>query len=315
MNKGDFSYIMLHAHIAELHAFHVAAEQESFTGAARQLKLTQPALSQKIKRLEEVLGTRLFIRRYRGVALTDAGQQLQEATRGAFREIERNFQQLLEGQTRKRVRISTDFAFAAHWLMSRLPRLRQDLEGLDLQVLTAQEPEKQDSVAVDLSIALLERHQPSAGSRVLFNERTVAVCSPGFAERHGPFHEPQALLKAPLLSLSSPPNAPWHSWRSWFAANAVEVPPETGNETRLNNYTLVLQGAVEGQGIALGWLGLVDSFLESRQLVMACDAVVSSERAYVMKCARDAPHHVRDVFDWIRSHCMDSPAQTAPGGG
>lgn len=299
---------MLHAHIAGLHAFHIAANCESFTRAAQQLKLTQPALSQKIKRLEELVGARLFIRKYRGVSLTDAGQQLYEASRSAFEQIDLNFRQVLEGQARKRVRISTDFAFASHWLMSRLPQLRRDLEGLDLQLLTSQEPEKTDGVATDLSISLVERPQLSARCKTLFNERVVAVCSPDLAVRYGPFKNPRQLLTAPLLSLSSPPNAPWHSWRSWLAEVDVEETLESANQTRLNNYSLLLQGAVEGQGVALGWLGLVDSFLKSGQLIMASERIVSSERAYVIDCARDAPHHVRDVFDWIRNHCANMPS-------
>ncbi|WP_179954227.1 LysR family transcriptional regulator [Denitrobaculum tricleocarpae] len=303
---------MLHAHIAELHAFHAAANCESFTRAAQQLKLTQPALSQKIKRLEELLGTPLFIRKYRGVALTDAGQQLHEASRGSFAQIEANFQRVLEGQARKRVRISSDFAFASHWLMSRLPQLRQDLEDLDLQLLTSQEPQRIDGVVADLSIALVERPQASANRKILFNERVVAVCSPAFAARYGPFETPRQLLAAPLLTLSSPVNAAWHTWRSWFAEAGVEDTLESASETRLNNYTLVLQGAVEGQGIALGWLGLVDSFLEKGQLIMACDRIVSSERAYMMECARDAPVHVRDTFDWIAAQGAGMADLAAP---
>lgn len=296
---------MFHAHIAELHAFHSAARCESFTRAAQELKLTQPALSQKIKRLEELLGTRLFIRRYRGVALTDAGQQLHEATRGSFEELELTFRRSLEGQNRKRVRISCDFAFASHWLMSRLPRLRQDLDGLDLQLLTSQEPDAVDGVAADIAISLTESPQPSARSRILFRERVIAVCSPAFAARHGPFPTPRHLLSAPLLSLSAPPNAAWHSWPSWFAQAGVEAPLEDVTQTRLNNYTLVLQGAVEGQGIALGWRGLVDGFLKDGQLVRACDREVSSDRAYAMTCARDAPLHVNAVFDWIKTQCTE----------
>ncbi|WP_282604614.1 LysR family transcriptional regulator [Pelagibius sp. Alg239-R121] len=300
---------MLHPHIADLHAFHVAANQESFTRAAQQLKLTQPALSQKIRRLEKLVGARLFVRKYRGVTLTDAGQQLHEASRGALDQLDLNFRRVLEGQDRKRVRISTDFAFASHWLMSRLPQLRHDLDGLDLQVLTSQQPDQQEGVAIDLSISLLERHQPSSNSKILFNERVVAVCSPDLAARYGPFDNPHELLKAPLLNLSSPPNAAWHSWRSWFSALGINDISQDYTQTSLSNYTLILQGAVEGQGIALGWLGLVDSFLDTGLLCMARDEIVTSERAYVMECARDAPLHVRDVFEWIGGQCAVSPTQ------
>ena len=294
---------MLHSHVAELHAFHVAAKHESFTRAARQLQLTQPALSQKIKRLEALVGARLFVRKYRGIALTDSGQQLREATRSAFEQLERNFGQVLESRERKRVRISTDFAFASHWLMSRLPQLRHAFDDLDLQVLTSQQAEETSGIAIDLTITLTERPEPSGDRRLLFREQVVAVCSPDLAVRYGPFAHPRQLQSAPLLNLSSPPNAPWHSWSSWFAALGVEDRPQDAGRTSLSNYTLVLQCAVEGQGIALGWLGLVDSFLDSGQLQMACDGMVSSDRAYVMACDKDAPQHVRSVFDWIGAHC------------
>lgn len=296
---------MLQTHIAELHAFHVAAKHESFTRAARELTLTQPALSQKIRRLEDVVGARLFVRKYRGIALTEAGQQLQEATRGAFEQLDRNFRQILARGDRKRVRISTDFAFAAHWLMARLPQLRHAFEDVDLQVLTSQQTEESNGLAVDLSITLSENPAPSSVRKILFHEEVMAVCSPAFAARYGPFEFPHQLLEAPLLTLSAPPNAPWHSWQSWFAALGVADNPRDQTRISFSNYTLVLQGAMEGQGIALGWRGLVDSFLSGGQLQAACAPVVESDRAYVMVCAKDAPPHVRSVFDWIGLQCPD----------
>jgi DNA-binding transcriptional LysR family regulator len=312
MDAGDIIYGKVHAHIAELHAFHVAASCSSFTHAARNLHLTQPALSQKIRRLEDLLGARLFIRRHRGVSLTEAGQQLSEACGTAFDLIERNFRLTLEGQGRKRVRLSTDFAFASHWLMARLPQLRDDLDGLDIQVLTSQKPDETDGVAVDLSISLQAAPNPdtakAASSReVLFNERVIAVCSPEVARQYGPFEHPGQLLAAPLLSLSSPPNAAWHNWRSWFSELGIEDLSKAHTQTNLSNYTLVLQGAIQGQGIALGWLGLVDDFLSSGQLIEAGPHLVSSKRAYVIECAPEAPIHVRRVFDWISTKCSAAP--------
>ena len=299
---------MIQNHIAELHAFHVAAKHDSFTRAARELAVTQPALSQKIRRLEDVVGARLFLRKYRGIALTEAGQQLQDATRGAFEQLERNFGRMLTRGERKRVRISTDFAFAAHWLMARLPELRQAFEELDLQVLTSQQAEEPGSGAADLSVTLQDSPEPGRNRRVLLQERVIAVCSPGFAAQHGPFEHPSQLLRVPLLKLSAPPNAPWHSWQSWFASLGVEDDRLSQTPISLSNYTLVLQAAVEAQGVALGWLGLVDSFLETGQLQAACRATVSSERAYVMTRTKDAPSYVRSVFDWIGSQCPDDEA-------
>ncbi len=306
---------MLQNHIAELHAFHVAAKHDSFTRAARELAVTQPALSQKIRRLEDVVGARLFLRRYRGIALTEAGQQLQDATRGAFEQLEQNFSQILTRGERKRVRISTDFAFAAHWLMSRLPQLRQAFEDLDLQVLTSQQSEEAGSGAVDLSITLQESPEPARDRRVLLQEKVIAVCSPGFAAQHGPFEQPDQLLQAPLLTLSAHPNAPWHSWQTWFAGLGVQDNRLGQTRISFSNYTLVLQAAVESQGVALGWLGLVDSFLEAGQLQAACQATVSSERAYVMARTKDAPPYVHSVFDWIGSHCPDSVPTAKTAGG
>lgn len=296
---------MLHGHITELHAFHVAAKHESFTRAAGELALTQPALSQKIRRLEDVVGAPLFVRRYRGITLTEAGRQLEEATRGAFDQLDRNFRRILARGERKRVRISTDFAFASHWLMTHLPRLRNAFEDIDLQVLTSQQTETSDGLAIDLSITLTDNPEPSPARKILFQEEVIAVCSPAFAARYGPFNRPHQLLEAPLLSLSAPPNAPWHNWRSWFTALGVTDNMRDQTEISFSNYTLVLQGAIEGQGIALGWRGLVDSFLDSGQLQAACHRAVVSDRAYVLARAKEAPSHIRSVFDWIGSRCPD----------
>ena len=145
INKLDSN---LHSHIAELHAFNIASKHGSLTKAAQQLNLTQPALSQKIKRLEAFVGEPLFLRQNRGVKLTEAGQVLHKATRQSISDIQGIFEQVQARKSIKRVRISTDFAFASHWLIPRLAKLRDRFQDLDIQVVTSQTP----GAPLDLSL-------------------------------------------------------------------------------------------------------------------------------------------------------------------
>ena len=139
------------------------------------------------------------------------------------------------------------------------------------------------------------------GDVLLLPERVVAVCSPEFLDRNGPIADAKALLNHQLLSLSRPPSAEWQTWQGWF--DALNISGErTHNYVSFNNYDMVTQSAVAGQGIALGWVGLIDGLLENGSLVQLTDHVVGSRSGYVMSEYRGRTSKgAGRVFDWIIS--------------
>ena len=110
--------------VQSLLIFEVAARHLNFTVAAQELGSTQSAVSQQIRGLEQQLDLQLFKRIYRGVALTDTGEQLYEAVESGFEQMTSCLERLQKNRSRLCINVATDFAFAVFWLLPRLPRFR-----------------------------------------------------------------------------------------------------------------------------------------------------------------------------------------------
>lgn len=306
---------MLHRNLPALLAFHVVARHGSFTSAAQALGLTQSSISQRIKALEADLGVTLFTREHRGVTVTTEGLRLLNVVAPAMSQIHGSMSAFLERKRTPRVRISSDFAFSTFWLMPRLGQLRAELgDEVDIQILASQAPPRRIADECDIAIHVTALGKMLPGQQLLMDERVAAVCSPGFLSRNGPITSSSDLLDQQLLSVSRPPSAEWQTWQGWFASMGI---PDyrSQNFVSFNNYDMVIQAAVAGEGVALGWLGLIDYLIKNRSLVLATDAVVVSEAAYVMSVdGAVASDGQRTVFDWIVDQINQGPSDMESAG-
>lgn len=303
-------YGLLNRHLVSLCAFDLVARHGNFTGAARSLGVTQSAVSQRIKDLETSLGIALFKRDHRGAEITSDGSRLLASVRPALEMMGTAVADLVERRTKPRVRLSVDFAFATFWLLPRLPRLRDELKDVDVQILASQTPCESAGDDCDLVIYMTPVDDLGPRDVLLLREKVVAVCSPAFLSGHGPLGSAAALLDLPLLSLSGPPAAPWLNWQGWFAALGVGG-ERTCNQTSFSNYDLVIQAALDGQGVALGWLGLIDDLLAAGRLETATGDIVTSSVGYAITrryTVRSDP--LEHVFAWIAEQFHDAPAQS-----
>ena len=300
--------------LAGLFAFHLVARNGNFTAAAEALGLTQSSISQRIKRLEVELGVLLFRRGHRGVTLTNEGLRLQNVVAPAMSQMQNSVASLLERKSKPRVRISADFAFSTFWLLPRLSELRAELnDEIEIQILASQVPPQDDEDDCDITIHVSGMGKAKDGNILLLEERVAAVCSQGFLARNGPFATSADLLKTQLLSLSRPPAAEWQTWQGWF--ESLGIPDDrTHNYISFSNYDMVTQAAVAGEGVALGWLDLIDGLLSQGSLVQATEDVVVSEAGYVMtrdhNSALRAPQR---IFDWIADQVGTSPCRGVTG--
>lgn len=289
--------------LVALHTFELVARHGNFTGAAEALGLTQSAVSQKIKGLETELGIVLFRREHRGVSLTNEGVRLLNVVRPAMTQMGNSVASLMERKSRPRVRISADFAFCSFWLLPRLSHLRAELgDEIEIQILAAQVPPEDYGEDCDIKIHVAPRNSMVKGDVMLLQERVAAVCSPSYLAAHGGISGSEELLDAQLLSLSKPASAEWQTWQGWFDALGISG-ERSRNYISFNNYDMVVQSAVSGDGIALGWLGLIDRVLQDGSLVQVTGDVVDSDAGYVM--SRDYSSQLRGpslVFDWIAAH-------------
>lgn len=266
-----------------LAVFEAAARHGSFSTAARELGMTQSAVSHQIADLEAELGIRLFQRVWRGVTMTEAGSFLFEAARRGLGEIAAAIEVARAMGRRSQLTVLTDFGFAAFWLMPRLGQLRDKLPDVDVRVITAQGAANLDAGPSDLAILFGSASWHRYETVRLIEEDVVPVASPGFLARH-PLHSAADLAALPLLHLERPDPDRWLSWEEYMEHCGLRDDAagrrQAHSGVSFNNYMLVLQAAIAGQGIALGWRPLTDDLLRQGLIAEAPLPRVRTGRGY-----------------------------------
>jgi len=233
----------------------------SVTAAARELAITQPALSRQIHALESALGCALFVRRHRSLELTAEGTRL-------FRTADAWLDQLAEAIDALRpadpssVAITTSSGFAALWLLPRLGEFQASHPGVDLRVVASNRVLDLEREAIDLAVRYCPDDRAPAGAVRLFGEELVPVASSPID-----LDAPGRLGDAVLLDYDDPSHPLLH-WAHWLRASGL-ARPRPGRVIRFTQYEQAIQSALAGHGVALGRLALVRPLLDSGQLVPA----------------------------------------------
>ncbi|WP_116826748.1 choline sulfate utilization transcriptional regulator [Pseudomonas syringae] len=295
-----------------LRAFEVAARLRSFTAAALELGTTQPAVSQQIKRLEEQLATRLFDRIYRGIELTDAGEVLFSHVQAGLQSIDSGLIAITEHHQHEVLQVATDFAFAAYWLMPRLHRFHKVNPDVDVSLVTSERTHSMLRADIDVAVLFGDGRFKQGESHWLFSEEVFPVCSPQLlAGRQMPLPN-DALCDFPLLHLRGENINNWFDWTGVFRALDIPQAPAPG-QLRFDNYTLLIQAAIGGQGIAIGWKHLVDDLLDQGLLCRPiAGAAISGQGYYVVLPQRKRRVQIVQQFvDWLASEQALSGASLA----
>jgi LysR family glycine cleavage system transcriptional activator len=282
-----------------LRAFEAAARHLSFTKAAGELHVTQAAVSHQIKALEEVLGLQLFRRFNRRLMLTDVGQEYLPALSEAFDRIDAATRRLRAAEATGPLKVSVANSLAAKWLLPRLPDFHARHPEIDIQISALDR--LVDFASEDVDMGLRYGRGGYAGLRVdpLMQDRVYPVCSPKLLEGPRPLRAPADLRHHTLLHDDvAPIEAP--DWRAWLAAAGVTgVDPERGPS--YSHSSLVLQAAIDGQGVALGRSSLVALDLEAGRLVRPFGPDMPSGYAcYVVspKTTADQPK-IKAFREWL----------------
>jgi DNA-binding transcriptional LysR family regulator len=270
---------LLRAHLNELFVFDVAARTGSFSKAARELGMTQSAVSHHVANLEVLLGTQLFDRVWRGVALTDTGRELHQASGRAFPALADGLEAATSKRNARQITIHTDFAVAAYYLMPRLSHLRQAANGADIRILTMQAPSDLDLNRLDCGIVFGSTTSFGAKAAPLMHEVVVPVASPAVASDLGQLSA-ATLPRSRLLQLETE-TGDWLDWQG-YAALANLPRPDDERGLIFNNYQLLIEAALSGDGVALGWRPLVDRFLETGRLAAVGPTVVRQRWGYFL---------------------------------
>lgn len=284
--------------LASLLPFEAAARHQSFTVAADELHITQAAVSRQIRALEDNLGTGLFVRSHRSVSLTDAGEQLARSISAGLEAIAATADRLRSQRDGDDLILLTEIHIAMYWLIPRLSDFHAQHPDIRLRINTSTQPLTQAEESFDL--ALQYSHRPAGTLTPLLSvpDAIFPVCSPSVAgEATLTLND---LVTYPLLHYHDNPQDAWMSWSQWLSA--VNGPGLTTPGLMFNNYPVLLQATVMGQGISLGWARGVEYLLSTGQLVRPVTAQLRLPEGLSLYSAVDnaADSRLAVVVDWLR---------------
>ena len=286
-----------------LFVFEAAGRLGSFTAAAKELGMSQAAVSYAIKKLESQLGVQLFVRENRQVILSDAGERFFADVHLGLGQIRRSAQDLRTSLVGSHVTLSASTAFAAFWMMPRLQEFRDAVPSVELRLQTS---ERDIDLIIENVPLGLRAGQPSDwpqyDAALLVEEEIFAVASPAYIAAQKPANNIAALLTQRLIHLEEPfRQAP--TWTDWLAHGDILSRPDSRG-LRINDYALVLQATLEGQGVALGWRHLTERLLRVGLLERVTDRTMKTGRGFYVVWAKGRPLSQQATIarDWLLSH-------------
>lgn len=302
-----------------LHAmkyFDAAARHRSFTRAAEELHVTQGAVSQQIKGLEEQLGLRLFSRLPRGLALTQEGERLYRVVHKALRELEAELHALRPGVARRTLVLRSSPSFSMMWLMPRLNQFSRQYPEVEIRLrgeLFGMSSARMHAESVDALVLYGER--PERGTPLvtdLLSEFLLPVINPDYAARHPPLTQAADFAEHTLLHddapwEGAPAFAEWEEWLGAVARHRGAVPAGVGRRGHQYNLAhLTINAAQLGQGVAMARSSLVCEELARGQLLPALPFRSLSPARYWLVLNPDTVNQTAmQVFrDWIVNECQ-----------
>jgi LysR family transcriptional regulator, glycine cleavage system transcriptional activator len=258
--------------VGPLRAFEAVARRLSFSAAAEELFLTQPAISRQIKSLEDELGAPLFVRGTRKVELTGAGIQLQRSVMPLLQRLDSTVRQIRSARGRRHVSVATFASFASLYLLPRLRGFEAAHPDIDIRLSASDTMVDLDDPEIDLILRYCLPGDVPPGAQHLFTEVITPVVSSTLAAQaergHAPpLREPSDLVAHTLLEEDERlPSVEFLSWRRWLRDNGVPR-LEPARWLYLNFTYQQVQAALAGGGVALGRIAMIGDSLARGDLV------------------------------------------------
>ena len=248
-----------------LRAFEAAARHLSFTLAASELNVTQTAISHQIRRLEEELGIRLFVRQNRALALTPEARDYLPGVRAAFNDLRLATDRLLRKDDDKVLTVSTLASLAAKWLLPRLTEFQEQHPGIDVRITTSTSLVDFQRDNVDAAIRYGRGQWPGLRADWLMADELFPVCRPSLLRGDKPLRQPEDLKGYPLLHTS---NANSDDWRLWLTAAGLSADVSKQPGVTFDLIFMTVQAAIDGLGVAMGRTAYVQEDIAKGRLVV-----------------------------------------------
>lgn len=285
--------------LSRLRPFEAAARYESFSSAAEELGMTQTAVSKQIAALERELGVALFERRNRAVFLTDTGRRLGRVVGAALSDITTEVAAIQGKRRSAELILHCQLCEAFYWLMPRLARFHERHPGVELRVVSSLNPLTETSEAFDVAMQTSGRASGSARLAFTAADDIFPVCAPSLVADATLPLAPNEVGRFPLLVHDVTPQD-WAGWEDWFEGVGAEK-TNRPKFVSFDSYPLVLQAAVAGQGIALGWGRTTEGMIAEGKLMRPCKEKIA--RPTEISVFRGGSRHVHanteQLIKWL----------------
>lgn len=292
-----------------LFAFEAAARRLSFTDAAEELNVSQPAVSKTIRALEQACGMQLFRRERPRLVLTPEGQKLFAETQAMFDRLHDTVTSLRKSAASDVVRVSFSSVFVALWLLPRLTRFKAQWPDIGLRIEeSTQDPFDLERQNVDISGRLGHGEWPRLHAWPFLREEIFPICSPAYLERHGPITTPADLLNHPLLHTDERHRRRMN-WHGWMTAHGLHGAP-VGHGLVFTDNLAAMQAALLDQGVALAWTHLVNDHLKAGRLVNPLGTVLNTDETFYLVAPSTRPvSRGTEIFrDWLLDEIRETPS-------
>jgi DNA-binding transcriptional LysR family regulator len=296
--------------LGALVTFEAAARLGGFTAAAKEMGVTQAAVSRQVSALEDDLGARLFTSAHRRVDLTAAGSALALAVGQSFERIAETVEAIRQPGASATLTVSATLAFSHFWLLPRLSSLLADHPEIKLRVLSQDLPVDLRDGTVDVALRYGTPPYRDGDVAASMSDEIFPVCSPAMLARLDPDRLEPWPAKLPRID-NEASDASWLTWRRWFALTDPDRVPQAG-ALRFSHYNDAVYAAIDGQGVVLGWRTLLQRPLADGRLVRLGSCSVTPEEAYCVVLPGRSPYrpHVDTFVSWMQA-LMD-PSNNQP---
>lgn len=286
-----------------LRCFEAAARHCNFTQAAAELCVTQGAVSQQVKQLEQWLDRPLFLRTPRALVLTPEGERLRFVLRESFQAIEGTLTQLRRPRDKQPIALSCSPSFAMVWLTPRLGGFFRQHPDIGLRVygeFHALDRSRMMRDGIEAAVRFDPGGYPDLKAHQFLEEWLIPVASPAYVEAHPELRAPDGLRGSMLLHDVTPWDGAgeFDEWQCWLRHAGVDL-RDASDGQRFNLSQLAINAALAGQGVAMGRSALILEDLESGRLVDLWGIHAPSHASYHFVCAHGQTAQVAEVEAWL----------------
>jgi LysR family transcriptional regulator, glycine cleavage system transcriptional activator len=276
-----------------LRAFEAAARHLSFTDAAKELNLTQAAVSKHVKSLELHLRHELFIRRTRSLHLTKLGEAYVPKVKDAFERLSIGTREVFGGRRSQELTLRCAVSFAVNWLAPHLPSYLEKYPGKQIRIISSvwNDPFDADEHDLDIQYGIGDWH--GVRSHRLTWETIAPLCAPSVATHLKSPDDLQAFTLLHVIGYQE-------GWGTWLKAVGNKT-VNPGQGLQFDTSLIAFEVAANGAGVALGRHSLTKSQRESGRLVAAFDHEVPINEAFhLLEPVGREPHPDSASFvEWI----------------